>query len=92
MQQSSSQRSLSFSLGRIEVSRASLKKLASEDIIPALRRHMLGDWGKVSVARRKANQTALRNRTSLKSVYFTNNGQRFCVITFGDRSKTLVKA
>ncbi len=81
-----------FPLGRIEIEPNSAKKLASEDIIPALSRHLLGDWGKVTQHRRNANQLAVLKEKPLHSEYFSDRGIRFQVVTNGARSLTTVKA
>ncbi len=81
-----------FSLGRIAVDQRSAKKLSSEDVIPALGRHISGDWGKVSKVRHNANQIALRTHRPLHSVYFSMDGVKFHVITNADRSQTSITA
>lgn len=81
-----------FSLGRIAVDRRSARRLSSEDVIPALGRHICGDWGRVSKVRRNANEEALRNHRALSSIYFSMDGIRFRVTTSADRSVTSIKA
>ena len=81
----------SFSPGRIILDHRSSKKLTSEDVIPALSRHVLGDWGKVSERCRKGNQIALWNSQPIRSIYFSSDGVTFSVVTSGDRSITTVK-
>ena len=84
-------RRLNFSPGQIVLDQNSSGKLSSEDIIPALSRHIVGDWGKVSRRRAQINQIALSNKKSIRSVYFSDDGLRFCVVTNGNRSITTVK-
>ena len=81
----------SFSLGRIVLDRRSLRRLSSEDVIPALSRHFLGDWGAISTQRRDANRRALVQNKPVRSVYYTTMGTKMCVTTAGDRSVTTVK-
>jgi hypothetical protein len=94
MAQISSMRSASlyFPLGQIVLDNRAAKRLSSEDVIPALSRHMSGDWGGVSKARRTANQLALRKNRPLCSVYFSMDGVRFRVMTNARRSLTSIKA
>jgi hypothetical protein len=85
------QRRFFVPLGRIVVSKRSSKKLESEDVIPALGRHILGDFGRVSNRRREANQKALWQKKPVRSVYFTGDGVRFRVVTNATRSLTKVE-
>jgi len=80
-----------FSLGEIVVDRQSLGKLSSEDIVPALSRHLLGDWGRVDRRKWGANNRALYKKRALHSVYFSTDGIRFEVVTNASRSMTTVK-
>jgi hypothetical protein len=79
-------------LGQIVVDRRSAKRLSSEDVIPALSRHLLGDWGGISKAKSRANQLALRRNRPVSSVYFSMGGVRFRVTTNASRSLTFVQA
>lgn len=81
-----------MSLGQIVLDRRSAKKLSSEDVIPALSRHLLGDWGRISKSRNRANQLALREKGPVSSVYFSMDGVRFRVTTNATRSVTSVHA
>jgi hypothetical protein len=69
----------------------SSRKLTSEDIIPALGRHLHGDWGRVNRRYRRTNPIALRESKPVRSVYFTNDGVKFSVVTNAERSATLIK-
>ena len=81
-----------FSLGRIAVDRRSANKLSSEDVIPALGRHISGDWGRVSKLRQNANRIALCRQRPLRSEYFSTDGVKFRVVTNADRSLTSITA
>jgi len=82
-----------FSLGQIVVDRFASKKLCPEDIIPALSRHLLGEWGRVDKRRRDANNKVVneKQKQSLCSVYFSTDGVKFRVVTNAERSLTTVK-
>jgi len=79
-----------FSLGRIELDQASRRKLTFQDTIPALVRHLSGDWGGVSKYRRAANRKALREGKPLHSIFFSYDGIKFAIVTSADRSITKV--
>jgi hypothetical protein len=83
--------SLFFPLGQIVLDSQSARKLSSEDVIPALGRHICGDWGGVSQIRRNANEEALRKHRALSSIYFSMDGVRFRITTSADRSVTSIK-
>ena len=85
------QRTHYFPLGRIVVDRKSAKKVPHGDLIPALARHISGDWGTVNKLRRRANQMALSRNRPLSSVYFSTDGVRFRVTTNAERSLTSVQ-
>lgn len=77
-----------FSLGRIFATPAALAVLTPQDILLALNRHAVGDWGDVSNDDKEANERALKDGSRLFSVYISANGVRFWVITEADRSAT----
>ena len=77
-------------LGQIVATPAALGALSQPDIVAALRRHAVGDWGDVDAHDRAANDDALRSGERLLSVYRSENGTTFWVITEADRSVTTV--
>ena len=79
-----------FSLGQIVATRGAIQTLAPEHIYLALCRHVSGDWGTLDESDREANETALQNGSRLFSVYYTESGVKFYVITEWDRSVTTV--
>jgi len=60
------------------------------EILQALKRHELGDWGDLEPEDREANEEALKNGDRLVSLYESEKGIRFYVITEADRSATTV--
>jgi hypothetical protein len=64
--------------------------LTHEEIMSALRRHLAGDWGDVDEHDRQENELSLEKGFRLLSVYHTDAGIPFWIITEADRSHTTV--
>ncbi len=79
-----------FPLGRIVATACAIQELPPEDIRRALYRHVSGDWGSLDESDREQNEIALKDKGRLFSVYHTEDGVRFYVITEHDRSVTTV--
>ena len=79
-----------FPLGAVYITRAAQSALSAIDIHVAISRHSKGDWGIVDESDRAANDMALQNGERLFSVYRSEAGARFYVITEWDRSATTV--
>jgi hypothetical protein len=58
------------------------------DLISYLARHLRGDWGDVSDARRRANIAALRHQRALSSSYELIPGENLTIITDAKRRFT----
>jgi hypothetical protein len=82
--------SAKFSTGSINVTPNALAQLTHDDIMAALGRHVLGDWGELDEEDRQANERALLDDTRLVSRYRAANGTKFYIITEHDRSLTTV--
>ena len=82
--------SMKLPLGHIVATPAALGAVSQPDIVAALRRHAVGDWGDVDPDDRAANDLALTSGGRLLSVYELVNGITFWVITEADRSVTTV--
>lgn len=79
-----------FLLGRTVATPGALKEVGMPEMVRALARHVRGDWGEVCPEDAEANETALREDLRLLSVYRSEGGVRFYVITEWDRSATTV--
>ena len=79
-----------FSLGQIFETRGAQAKLVPSDVEDAIRRHVNGDWGEVSLADREENERSLQEGLRLLSVYHDRNGVKFWIISEADRSVTTV--
>lgn len=79
-----------FPLGQTIITRHALDTLPMADVIDALARHALGDWGDVCEQDRQENELSLKEGYRLFSVYHATDGTKFWVITEWDRSATTV--
>jgi hypothetical protein len=79
-----------FSLGRVVATPGALAAIPQSEIHSALTRHVTGDWGDLDPDDWNENLRSLDAGYRLFSVYFTNDGTKFYVITEWDRSLTTV--
>lgn len=80
---------LPLKLGTISLTDGA-KQLAMSDIISAVARHRMGDWGTLCEQDRDANNDALAHEGSILSVYAAGDGTEFWVITDCLRTFTTV--
>ena len=79
-----------FPLGRVVATDNALKAVPAIQMLKALRRHSRCDWGELDPHDQAANTQALQTGGRLLSVYTTEQGIRFYVLTEADRSSTTV--
>lgn len=79
-----------FALGQIVATRNALLRLTRADIMSAIGRHAIGDWGEICSDDAKANEQSLKEGLRLLSAYTAENGAKFWIITEADRSVTTV--
>jgi len=79
-----------FALGRTFITRNALDRLTVEDVLKAAVRHAAGDWGDLCAEDWQENELSLRQGFRLLSVYYSNAGEKFWIITEADRSVTTV--
>jgi len=82
--------SVKVPLGQIVATPAALGAVSQPDIVAALRRHAVGDWGEIDAHDRAANDDALKSGERILSVYQSATGTTFWVLTEADRSATTV--
>ncbi len=82
--------SVKVPLGQIVATPAALGAVSQPDIVAALRRHAVGDWGEIDAHDRAANDDALKSNERILSVYRSANGTTFWGLTEADRSVTTV--
>lgn len=79
-----------FSLGQVVITTNAAAQLQQPDVLAAIRRHLIGDWGDVDEEDRLENERSLEHGFRLLSVYRDTNGTKFWIITEADRSATTV--
>lgn len=79
-----------FPFGLVLITANADHVLSRTDILTALQRHRVGDWGDLCEADRAENELALKEGSRLFSVYHSAAGTKFYVITEADRSATTV--
>jgi len=80
---------IKFPLGQVVITPNALEKLKSDDILNALNRHVVGDWGDLEEEDRQTNDEALQSGDRLLSAYRSGD-TKFWIITEADRSSTCV--
>ena len=81
-------RLMRFPIGRVVSTPGALNATTPAETFGALVRHVQGDWGDVGREDWQANERALTNGGRLLSVYYTEHGVKFWIITEADRSAT----
>ena len=79
-----------FRLGEIVATSHALSKITHDDILPALGRHVRGDWGDLDKEDWQTNERSLSDGGRLVSVFHSARGVKFYIITECDRSVTTV--
>lgn len=79
-----------FNPGRLMITRNARDTLPRVEVNAAINRHLQGDWGDVCRFDWQRNEQALRDGDRLLSVYQTQAGEKFWIITESDRSATTV--
>ena len=79
-----------FQLGRLYITPAAAGAVPHHDVLAALARHAVGDWGTVEGEDWQANERALQNGGRLLSAYVAGNGLKFWIITECNRVSTTV--
>ena len=79
-----------FNPGRLMITRNAKNALPRREVDAAINRHLGGDWGDVCQSDWQRNEQALRDGDRLLSVYQTQAGEKFWIITESDRSTTTV--
>ena len=79
-----------FNPGRLMITRNAKNALPRREVDAAINRHLSGDRGDVCQSDWQRNEQALRDGDRLLSVYQTQAGEKFWIITESDRSTTTV--
>lgn len=79
-----------FPLGQTMSTPGALNAIPPEEMLRAMQRHAVGDWGDCGPEDQAENELSLREGFRLFSVYHTTTGVKFWIITEADRSVTTV--
>lgn len=79
-----------FQLGQLRVTPGAAATVPLPEMLAALARHVTGDWGQLDAHDREVNERALAGGGRLCSVYQTQSGQRYWVITDAGHQVTTV--
>ncbi len=79
-----------FPLGQLVATPGAIDAIPPSEMLRALRRHAVGDWGELGAEDRASNDRALADGTRLFSAYRAESGTKFWIITEADRSLTTV--
>ena len=79
-----------FKLGRLVGTPGAIRAVSLLEAGDAIARHVSGDWGELCEEDWAENEFGLANSGRLFSVYYTEDGTKFWVITESDRSVTTV--
>jgi len=83
-------RACKFPLGEICATASVLSKITSEDLSVALRRHVQGDWGELVRYGQADNDQRLHTGGPLASIFHSERGIEFYILTEADRSTTTI--
>jgi len=77
-------------VGQLGITPGAQELIPIKEVEIALNRHASGDWGSVCEDDRAQNEWALENEARLMSVYKSDSGDSFWIITEADRSSTTI--
>ena len=79
-----------FPIGKLVITPNALESIEPFEVTAALARHAAGDWGECGREDWRENELSLKEGFRLLSVYHSEKGGKFWVITEADRSATTV--
>lgn len=79
-----------FSLGMVCATPGVIEEIPVIDQMTALQRHARGDWGELDSEDWAENELSLKEGFRLFSVYHSDQGVKFWIITEADRSTTTI--
>ncbi len=77
-------------VGQLGITPGAQELIPMNEVQTALNRHVSGDWGSVCEDDSAQNEWALKNEARLMSVYESESGESFWIITEADRSSTTI--
>ena len=79
-----------FELGSLLITSSAQLKLDPADVLEAIHRHAVGDWGELDDEDKAENELSLKEGFRILSAYTDRNNTKFWIITEADRSATTV--
>ena len=79
-----------FEVGQLGITPGAQELIPMKEVEIALNRQVSGDWGSVCDEDKFQNEWALMNEARLMSVYESDSGEKFWIITEADRSSTTI--
>jgi hypothetical protein len=79
-----------FAAGVLRATAKAARTIPAGEVLGAMARHLNGDWGDVDADDWRANDRAVTDGSRIFSVYHTDEGRKFWVITEADRSYTTI--
>lgn len=79
-----------FELGRLLITPTAQTAVDQTDVLEAIQRHSVGDWGELCEEDCQENELSLKEGFRPLSAYSGRNGTKFWIITEADRSSTTV--
>lgn len=79
-----------FKPGRLVATPRVLRKVPGFELTNALTRHLRGDWGDTCDEDKDSNDRAIKSGERIFSVYHSEEGVKFWIITEWDRSATTI--
>ena len=79
-----------FQFGQTVITPGAQGAIPEPEVYAALGRHGNGDWGKVCEEDAAQNEWALKNDARIISIYESEDGAAFWIITEADRSSTTI--
>ena len=79
-----------FELGSLLITSNAQSRLDPADVLEAMHRHSIGDWGELDDEDKEENELSLREGCRILSAYTDRNNTKFWIITEADRSATTV--
>ncbi len=79
-----------FSLGQLVSTPGALEALTHPEMMAALSRHVIGDWGELDSEDKNSNDQSITDSSRILSAYRNAGGTKFWIITEADRSVTTV--
>jgi hypothetical protein len=79
-----------FPLGDVQITMRAVASVDMHDMLEALKRHAVGDWGNIPAEIQEQNERAVESGGRLGSSYHDRTSTLFWIVTEGDRLVTKI--